>query len=267
MKKINLYAMILSVLLSTGIHGQTAPAADTSAPAWYAEALSLYNQKKYNESLEKVRAVFEEFSGSYYLRMLAAANHLGLGNFDGALAHLRAAEKLFPERFEIQMMNASVFRAAGKPNQAISSLQKALSLNGPAQKIRLEEARIYYENSQFAKARTETEALLAADAKNSEAIYIDALIFARQSKWESAEFRFRQLLQMGGLPAVYSADLYNNLGYTLENISIQNRKAGNAEEANRYKTEAVSFYKKTLQTDAGHLSAKANLERINASSD
>ena len=48
-------------------------------PAGYSEALALYGQGKYEDSLAKVRAIFDPNRGSLHIRMLAAANHLRLG--------------------------------------------------------------------------------------------------------------------------------------------------------------------------------------------
>jgi Tfp pilus assembly protein PilF len=264
MKQLTLYFVILLFSLSYAVSAQTPAPTSDSQPPWYAEALKLHNEKQYDASLEKIRAVFENYSDNYYLRMLAAANHYRLNNTDSSFAHIRAAEKIAPERYETFMLSAAVYRQVGNSTQALNALKKAASLNAPAASVKLEMSRLYYETAQYAKARGETDQILAADAKNAEAMYIDGLIFLKQSKWESAEFRFRQILLMGGLPAVYTADIYNNMGFALENISIQASKPGNAQESARYKKEAESFYKKSLQSDSKHAAAQANLNHLNA---
>ncbi len=266
----NPYFFLFSVILlvtASAVNGQNPPPSEPTAPAWYAEALNLYNQKNYEGSLEKIRAVFDADSGSFHLRILAAASHYRLGNTDSALAHLRAAEKADPGRFETHLLAASVYRKSGKATQAIASVRKAAALGASAEVVKTESARIYYEAGQYAKARAEAEAVLATDAKHAEAMYIDALFFARQGKWESAEFRLRQILHMGGLPSVYQADFYNNLGYALDKMSSGAQSSGKAEDAVSLKKEAAAFYEKALKIQPAHPQAKANLSRINASSD
>ncbi len=228
------------------------------APAGYSDALALYTQGKYEESLAKVRSVFEENKTSYHLRMLAAANHAHAGRWNDASAHLLYLMKDHPDRAEPAALYAAVLRKQGQTGEAQAYIAKAMQQDPKNTNYMLEAARIQYRAANFAQARKHIEQVLAVNPASQEALALDGLIFLRQGSPENAVFRFRQALKQPAASKAALSDLYNNMAVALRKSAEALEKAGNAGEAAGLRTEATEMIAHALEQNPGNAIAQAN---------
>ncbi|HMX58932.1 MAG TPA: tetratricopeptide repeat protein [Leptospiraceae bacterium] len=229
-------------------------------PNGYNEALALYSQGKYEESLAKVRSVFEENKTSYHLRMLAAANHAHAGRFNDAAAHLQYLLKDHPDRPEPAALYAAILRKQGQTGDAQGLIARAMQQDPKNMNFVLEAARIHYRAGNFAAARKHIENVLLTVPGNQEALALDGLIFLRQGNPENAVFRFRQALGQPSSSKAALSDLYNNMAIALRRSADALEKNGNPGEAASMRTEASDMLARSLEQNPSNAIAKANKE-------
>lgn len=238
--------------------------AQTQYPPHYEEALLQYHKGRYEDSLETIRSVFDNYRTSRELRMLAAANYIHLNNYSSAEAHLTTALRDHPASHEIYAMLASMYRTQGDYNKSVKMVQKAVDGDADNVGYNLEKVRILYLMKKYDDARGVLERILSAHADSSEAVYLDGLIFMRQGRWDNAVFRFRQALKLIRNPGHvnFLADLYNNLGFSQEKSADAMKASGNEKRAKRLYRDAMDSYKNALKINSIHATAVTNRNRI-----
>jgi tetratricopeptide (TPR) repeat protein len=106
----------------------------TALFASYDEALKLYMDKQYKDSLAKIATElvverdFEPNSPNYEQRYLAAHNHWKLGNFDNAILHLKKCAEIQKDILDPQIDIALIFIDAKRFRDAEASALKALTI-------------------------------------------------------------------------------------------------------------------------------------------
>ncbi len=106
----------------------------TTLFASYDEALKLYMDRQYKDSLAKIATElvverdFEANSPNYELRYLAAHNHWKLGNFDNAILHLKKCAEIQKDILDPQIDIALILIDAKRFRDAEASAMKALAI-------------------------------------------------------------------------------------------------------------------------------------------
>jgi len=227
-------------------------------PAGYTEALALYGQGKYEDSLAKVRNIFDANRNSLHVRMLAAANHSRLGRPQDAITHLQYAIKDHPESAPAVAMLAAIYRRQGNLGDAQALIGRAIGLDGKNLDYRIESARIYYKSGNFAAARRVVGEILAQQSTHQEALALEGLILLQLGDSETAAFRLRHALMQKGGSKVFVSDIYNNMAVALRKSAEGLQKAGNPGEAAARRTEAVEMLARALELNPNNPSARAN---------
>jgi len=243
----------LVLVLASGLNAQ--------APAGYPEALGLFSQGKYEDSLTKLRAVFEENKGSVHLRLLAAANHSRLGRANDAMAHLIYAIKDHPDDARPMAMLAAIYRKQGQLGEAQVWIGRAIDADGKTSDYKMEAARIFYKSGQYAAARKFIDQILAATPAHQDALALDGLIFLRQGNAENAVFRLGQALKYPGTSKAAMSDVYNNMAVALRKFAEALDKGGNPAEASSRRTEATEMLLKAVELNPDNALAKANKDQ------
>lgn len=244
--------LLLSLMLVSAVFAE--------APAGYSEALSLYTKGKYEESLAKIRSIFDENKTSLHLRLLAAANHMRAGRGNDGWAHLVYATKDHPDQAGPMAFMAAYFRKQGQTGEAIAWIGRAIATDPKSTLYKMEAARIYYKAGQYAQARKFTDEVLSQSPGHQEALALDALIFLRQGNPSDAVFRFRQALKQPATSKTALSNVYNNMGVALRKSAEVLDKSGSPGEAAARRTEAVEMFIKALELNPENTFAKANKE-------
>lgn len=128
-------------------------------PEGYNQAIEHYNAGRFDKSLEVIRGIFEANKNSYEVRMLAAANHANLRNYDAAIQHMHWI-KDHPEKVEAKVLFASILRKSGHFYDAIRVARSVLDAGTENLPLRMELARSLYRVGQYAPARQQVEKIL-----------------------------------------------------------------------------------------------------------
>lgn len=113
-----------------------------------------------------------------------------------ALAEVRRAAELQPGWEVAAIFEAQVLQRRS-PKEAGASLAAFLAKYPEARETRLAYARMLVGDRQYAEARAQFEALLAANPNNADVIYAVALLAAQMKDYAIAEKNLRRLLDMG----------------------------------------------------------------------
>lgn len=249
---------VVAVLL--GITAFTSVAA--LAPR-YDEALKLFHGGKYSESLDVIRAVFDDHRGAVELRLLAAQNYMHLGEYENARAHMTYCLKENNKRLECYATLSSIYRAEKRYDNAIKTARSGIGRVGESVPLRLELASAYYAKANYGASRAHLEKVLQSDPNNFTAIYMDGLIFLKQSKFANAEFRLRHALDIKPKTSIDLLHLYINLGFAIEREGDRLVSAGDRAGGIRRYSEAARHYNYALRIDANHPVARESRERMN----
>jgi len=245
---------ILFLMLLAGAGGLSA-----KKPPRYDEALKLYARGKYNESLEVIRKVITVQYRPYAMRMLAAANYSKLNKHQNAIEHMLWCIKENPGRAEPRIFLVGLLRKTGHHRRALSYAAGSMARHGENVHLRLEMARANYLLGRHREARRHLDILMRKDRKNSDAVFLDGLIFLRQGNFDIAEFRFRHALSLKPKNRIVLADLYNNLGFALEK---KGDASSDAKRAGSYRVEAEKMYRYSILVRPNHPLARQNLARL-----
>ncbi len=264
-----LAAVFMAPGARTSVSAQDAPAVDpaltgtpTSKPPRYDEALKLYQEQKYDGSLDVIRSVFSLTYKPYQMRMLAAANYSKQGKNANAVDHMVRCIKEHPTLPEPRAFLAGLYRGMGKYGAALRTVAGGLRVSSENTALRMEAARINYKLKRYGATRRHIQVVLKTDPNNFEAIVLDGLIFLRTGRYENAEFRFRNALTLKPTNSGALADLYNNLGYAMESRGDAARRKRENSKAAHFHKKADEMYRFALQTRAGHGKAEGNRRRV-----
>lgn len=232
-------------------------------PPNYEVALKLFQEKKYEESLNKIREVFDNHRNSLELRLLAASNYIEINNYENAIAHLRYAIQDHPNSYEAYLLLSEVYNQINQYQNSILFLTKAsqvLKANHERKIILYQLAKTYYLAKDWKNAKKIIENLIAIAPDYDLAIYLDGLIYLNQKNYELAEFRFKSLLSLKNLNQELKKRIYNNLGVIRLSTANQYSK-----DSNDYKDtikEAKEYFMKALNLDPDYEIANQNLNLI-----
>ena len=232
-------------------------------PPRYGEALKAYDAGKYEESLEIIRSVFDDYKSSYEFRMLAAADYYHLGNLNSAMAHLDYARKDHPERVDLRLMTAGILRSSGLFTKALEVLKEPGVPVAETRPLQMEEARIHYVRKNYAGAARVAREILAADPNYFDAVVLEGLLFIQEKKWDAAEFRFRHALRLPHRAGRERAMILNNLGFVLEKEAVA-LPAGEGERSRSMQQKAAEYFDRALQEDSTLKEAEFNRARLKA---
>lgn len=228
----------------------------------YDEALKLFHSGKYTESLDVIRAVFDDNRGAVELRLLAAQNYMHLGEYENAIAHMTYCLKENPEQLECYATLSAIYRSEKRYDNAVKIARAGLAKVGDQIPLRLELAGAYYATGNYAASRAHLDKVLQTDPNNFTAIYMDGLIFLKQDKFANAEFRLRHALDLKPKTSLDLLHLYVNLGFAIEREGDRLVGGGERAEGIRRYSEASRFYNYALRIDSNHPIARENRERM-----
>ncbi|GIX42175.1 MAG: hypothetical protein KatS3mg129_1908 [Leptospiraceae bacterium] len=233
-------------------------------PPNYENALELFKNHKYEESLNKIREVFDNYKNSLEFRLLAASNYIELNDYNSALAHLKYALEDHPNSHEVYILISEVNLRKKQYNTALNILYKAyeqFKLDKEKETlIRLQIAKIFYISQNYRAARKQLETIIAQNPTYAPAFYLDGIIYLIQKNYDLAEFRFNAILSLKKVDNNLMKKVYNNLGFIKE-IQSKNYNQESLEYLDLTK-EAIKFYKDALKIDSEYQIAKTNLLRI-----
>ena len=224
----------------------------------YKEATELFQQGKYEASLDAIRSVFDDYKSSYEFRMLAAADYLEKGEFDNAVSHLQYCMKDHPDRAEPHALLAAVYRKAGNPGKALNHIRNVLKRFPDSVPLRMETALAYAALGNAGAARTHIQKVLSINPNHFGAIYLDGLLYLKAGDLENAEFRLRNAARLGTPDPQLKFALLNNLGLTLSLLA--ERSDGQRKES--YLSRARQYLQQAAQINPGHPALKANMARL-----
>ena len=249
---------------------------NTEPVDWYNDAMQLYIQGKYQESTQLIMKQFPKglstFEGKAHL--LAGMNYLKLDDFTNSKTHINIG--MYSKDPNIKkrayLLKSFYYRKAKYYNRAIyvaaSGLKYFEKDLDAKEKLHLEIALSSYELLKIKDARYFLRLILAANPENIQALYLDGLIFLRQKKWGSAEFRFRNSLALmshtkQNIPEGL-AMLYNNLAFTLEQKNantLSHLELAMQKDSEIYQ-EVKNFYAYALQLDKSNPTILSNYARF-----
>lgn len=236
-----------------------APLHIDALPAEYAEAVKLYKNGQYEESLSIIRSVFDDNKGSLELRTLAAANYRKLNNFESALSHMMYAMREHPDKSEPALYYAELQKESGAPARAIDTLRRVAGKFPNDPWARYELAAAFVNQKNYVEARKQIESIITKNPNFFQAIYLDGLIYLIQGSYETADFRFNNALRIKINDNEWLKRLYNNLGFVNEKLADKNT---NLQLKKEKLDTAKDYYKKAIKIDNNYLIAKSNLDRI-----
>lgn len=231
-------ASILAILIfSAGnLHAEELPR--------YNEAVQLFQQGKYEQSLEAIRSVFDDHKSSYEFRVLAAANYLEQGDYASAASHLRYCMKDHPGRAEPHALLAAVFRRSGQPAKSLAHIRDNIGKHPDSVQIRWEAALAYIALDRVEPARIHVSKILSVDPNHFRALYLDGVLYLKAGDLENAEFRLRNAARIGTSDKRLQFGLLNNLGLTLSLLAARTdgaRRAAYIEQAREYLEKAAEI--------------------------
>ncbi len=229
-------------------------------PPNYEEALKLFQEKKYEESLNKIREVFDNYKNSLEFRLLAASNYIELKDYNNALAHLKYALVDHPDSVEVYILMSEVDLKINQISNSLNILYKAYEQfkqdKIKTHLIRYQIARIFYFTKKFEKSRQQLEILIAENPYNYNALFLDGIIYLQEKNYELSEFRLKSITTLKKVDPETLKKVYNNLGF------IQEIYALNQEKPDIYRNNARNYYKKSLEIDPHYVYAINNLNRL-----
>lgn len=231
-------------------------------PEGYNQAIEHYNAGRFDKSLEVIRGIFEANKNSYEVRMLAAANHANLRNYDAAIQHMQYCIKDHPEKVEAKVLFASILRKSGHFYDAIRVARSVLDAGTENLPLRMELARSLYRVGQYAPARQQVEKILQSQSNNYDAIALDGLIFLRQGNLENAEFRLSNALTLTPGDNPDRQHILNNLGFVLEKTGDRYLAQGDKQHSVASYREAQKRYNEAKNAGPVLELINRNLERI-----
>ena len=243
----------LLLILATALQAQELPR--------YKEAVQLFQQGKYEDSLEAIRSVFDDYKDSYDFRMLAASNYLEQGQFDSAISHLRYCMKDHPDRAEPHALLAAVSRRSGQPQKSLAHIRDVIRKYPDSNQIRWEAALAYMALDSVAPARTHVSKILSSEPNHFRALYLDGVLYLKAGDLENAEFRLRNAARVGTSDKNLQFGLLNNLGLTLSLLASRS----DGERRSEYIKQAREYFEKASQIRPDDAALKRNMAGVPAS--
>ncbi|MCB1171123.1 MAG: tetratricopeptide repeat protein [Leptospiraceae bacterium] len=254
-------ALATLILLTVLIHPMVPHDLGAEELPRYNEAVQLFQQGKYEDSLEAIRSVFDDYKTSYDFRMLAAANYLEQSNFEAAVSHLRYCMKDHPGRAEPHALLAAVYRRSGQPVKALAHIRDVIGKFPDSDDIRWEAALSYLALDRVEAARTHVSKILSGNPSHFGALYLDGVLYLKAGDLENAEFRLRNAARVGTPDQNLQFGLLNNLGLTLSLLATR----ATGERREDYLKRAREYLQKAAEIRPNDPALKRNMANLPAS--
>jgi len=221
----------------------------------YLEAVKLFEQQKYEDSLNKIRHVIKSSMHSYKLRYLAAHNHWRQKHHKVAAQHFLIGIAQKPQNYhgyiDLSLMYLDQYNYTAARN-ILNKCERILNnakKHVPAKLYNIQ-ARINlrWENPQGALQKSQ-QAKAAFQKKNTgikdqlESLILEGRAYLSLNKFSKAEFA----LSWGLSLHKDNATVLNLLGYTFEQWAASLKKK-NPKKSIRKRSKAIAYYKKALIT-------------------
>jgi tetratricopeptide (TPR) repeat protein len=219
------------------------------ALASYDDALKLFQEKKYRESLEKIAVElsverdFQENSPNYALRFLAAHNHWKMGNHEAAISHFRRCADIQKDLPDPLVDLGLLLIDLRRYREAEPFAQRALALQKSPIAYYIV-ARSAYGLGNYWRAKEFFEKAISIDPEFFAAYNGLGMTLMRLGRYTQANTAFAAALTA----APSSTELLNNMGLCLE-------KMGKPKEA-------LEYFKKADRLSPGNTTIQQNLARL-----
>ena len=129
--------------------------------------------------------------------------------FDAAMQRVNREIQKNPRAVELRILQAKIFLAQGKRDQAEANLLQAIELDPASPNAYLLLAQLYSDSNQNEKALAKLDAVMAKDPQNTTALMLAAKIYSANRDYKGAADAYEKLLK---IDPKYSPAL-NNLAY------------------------------------------------------
>jgi len=188
----------------------------TSAFASYEEALRLFEEKKYRESLKVLGSILdakkdsEPDSINYKIRFLAAHNHWKLENRDSSSQHFQKCMQIRPDSIDPYIDMALMLTDMKRFGDAENYVKKGLEIKKDAM-LYFASGRIAMQNDSLWRAKELFEKSISINPELYSAYNSLGLVLMKLDRVSEANTAFTAALSMN--PG--SAEIMNNVGYSL----------------------------------------------------
>jgi tetratricopeptide (TPR) repeat protein len=217
--------------------------------ASYDDALALFSEKKYSESLKKLADILvveddmKPDSPNYRIRFLAAHNHWKLGNFEPATVHFRRCMDIKKERVDPYIDLSLMLLETGKTGSAIRIARKGLGIK--------KDAMLYFVLGRSSmKVRNYWRAKQFFEKANS----IDPEIFISYHYLGIALIKLKKHSQANTAFSAASA-IREDVPQTLNNLALTYELMGK-------KKEAMKYYRQALELDSKSETIRKSIKRL-----
>ncbi|MEM7182849.1 MAG: hypothetical protein AAF518_18200 [Spirochaetota bacterium] len=165
-------------------------AQEAKAPS-YQQALKLYQDKAYSESILAIRRIIEAEGKSYKIHYLAGYNYWKLGSLEKARLHLQAAKQFDSSKVDIWLDLVKVYSLQKKYAKALKVNRAAIKTFPDSLPLKLLEASVLARNKQSSAALKKVEALKAAYSSDYRPLSLEARLYFRRKQYDKAEFSMK----------------------------------------------------------------------------
>ena len=231
--------------------------------ASYEEALKLYQEGKYKESLALLAKELDpskdldDDAPNYRIRFLAAHNHWKLGSGDPVVIHFRRCMDMKNKPIDPYIDLSLFFLEKNRLNDA-----EACARNG-LQKER--NAMLYYvlgevslKRGNFERAKELLETANSIDPENFASYNALGMALMHLGKYGDANTAFSVALAINAA----SAEVTNNIGVSLEKLAASQEAAGSPQEAAENYKNALIYYRKANELNMEDKTILENLNRL-----
>ena len=217
--------------------------------AEYDEALRLFNEKNYKESLailaQELIAADDYKTGSpnYKIRFLAAHNHWKLGNIESASAHFRRCMAIDKSNVDPYIDIAIMLVERGKLNEAVSVIEDGLKVKEDPMLLWIL-GRTYYKKGNFLRAKELLEKANSMDPEFYFSYNDLGIVLMKLKKFGDANAAFTVALAI----RPDSAEINYNIAQSLLQMEKNN--------------EALDYAKRALELDPNSESIKRLNKKI-----
>ena len=231
----------------------------------YAEAVSLFKQGYYDQSLGKIRHVIRSDMNNYNLRMLAAHCYLRKKNYEPAFAHFMVAEKYAGGQEGPFLDQALAYKNLGQHSKGLQKLMRFESIQGQgyqhSPKFYNLKARLLFHMGQFEDALEAAEKSKAAFSESGKGIkdQIESILIESRVQLALGNFAKAEIL------ADWALSLKENNPYTM-NLMGQiyekwSEKAPDEEQQKSLIAKAINSYEQALEASEKNQALKTLIEK------
>ena len=231
--------------------------------ASYEEALKLYQEGRYKESLAllanelDISKDLDDGAPNYRIRFLAAHNHWKLGNNDSAVIHFRRCMDMKNRSIDPYIDLSLFFLEKNRLNDAESCAKNGLQKERNAMLYYvLGEVSLRREN--FLRAKELLETANSIDPENFVSYNALGITLMYLGKYGDANTAFSVALAINAT----SAEVTNNVGVSLEKLAASQESSGSEKEAAENYKSAFAYYKKANELDMENKTILENLNRL-----